>query len=202
MKRALSSIFGIFFSLALLFSQAAPASAAVTYTKIQGSPVLLTSNNGVWFHAKAGRCDYQSKFVIASGAVGSNGGIGSQLSVLGQLLPGYPKTSSGKPNCHVVLNIGFYNWTTNAWSSVSLVMDPVKADGGWTTNFDQNLNRILGDYVHYSGLTLESLSLGVEDLSLGKANGTYAGKLYDIRMCSPLGSKMRWDCGYLTSGTI
>ncbi|ROO86872.1 hypothetical protein EDD29_4454 [Actinocorallia herbida] len=204
MKRTIMALSSLFSAALLVLGLAGPASAEVGIYKIGGWNTLQSSNNGLMFSVKSGQCSYEAKFTISAGGTTIGGAKQSSLWVYGHLLPGYPKTSSGKPNCRASMDIQLYNWTTDTFKTTNIVMVPVVYDTHQTTTFDVFTGMTLGDYADYQGWTLMGVTTSVEDLrltALGTVNGTYGGKFYDIRMCEG-GSKVRWDCGWWEKGSI
>ncbi|GGS84881.1 hypothetical protein ACFFV7_46815 [Nonomuraea spiralis] len=198
MKRMISLVVPLLGGAALLMAGAAPASADVDYYKINGFKTIQSQNNGVNFSAKSGRCNYQAKFTIQTGGAGAPNTPGAYLWIMGKLLPGYPVVN-GKPNCQVMVSGHLYDWSSNTFDSTDLTMAPQYGD---TSNFDMWIKTKLGDYANYSGRTLQYVELRVTDLGWHDyLNQSVVAKFYDTRMCSPGGSKPKWDCGYYQSGT-
>ncbi|MFC7584984.1 hypothetical protein ACFQYP_15515 [Nonomuraea antimicrobica] len=112
-------------------------------------------------------------------------------------MSGYP-TVGGKPNCQVNFHGNLYNWTTNSFHSLNVTRSHF--DGHKASDYDILLAWDLGDYIKYKGWTIQSLEVSVSDHSTKNWDTMHFFRPYDTRMCSPNGSKPRWDCGYYLVG--
>ncbi|SDI07837.1 hypothetical protein [Nonomuraea jiangxiensis] len=202
MRYIARSLMALAAAIMLIIGIAPSALAETTHYPIIGLPNVQSANNGVVWYTKAGQCNYQSKFTIAAGGVGTGGGSTSDLWIYGKLMSGYPRAANGKPNCRVNVSAQLYDWTRNTFDHIDVIMepypDPYSESVTHTDKFDLFTARKLGDYIRYSGLTLMGLEVNVEDPQLRK---TYTGKWYDTRMCLG-GPRERWDCGYWIKRTL